>query len=255
MTGKPIGVLGIGHLSCHVVPGLLRESDAPTVLLSPRNAENSARLSHQFGLEIASDNADLVERCSTILLGVRPFNALEAVRGLPWRNDHTVVSLCAGLPIKQLEAEVGRARVVRAMPVVGALYGASPTCIYPADEETRVLFERCGSVITLDDEKQFEIATVMACYSSSLMILIEQMAEWNAKAGLDAADARQLAARMTRAAADVASGRTDVSMESLVAELALPGSVTEAGMDYLRRAEAFTAWAEANDHVFSLATR
>lgn len=71
-----LGILGIGHLSEHLVAGWMRSADPPELLLSSRNVEKAQALAVRFGLPIAADNQTLVDRSEAVLLSVRPWHAL-----------------------------------------------------------------------------------------------------------------------------------------------------------------------------------
>ena len=74
-----LGIIGVGHLSTAILKGLLRADFMPAgeIVLSPRG--HSIELCRQFGFQIAESNTSLVENCDTILLSVRPQDAVSAV--------------------------------------------------------------------------------------------------------------------------------------------------------------------------------
>ena len=183
MSAINVGILGVGHLTYHMVPGLVAGDTDLVVRLSPRNAGLAADLSRRFDLEIAADNAQLIENSDVVLIGVRQFHALDVVRGLPWRAGQTVISCCAGLALEELAPLVGETDLVRAMPTVGAEFGESPTCIYPDNAPARKVLASCGTVIPLASEHHFNAATVTVCYSSMLFGLLARMQEWNEARG------------------------------------------------------------------------
>ncbi|MEZ5773275.1 MAG: NAD(P)-binding domain-containing protein [Hyphomicrobiaceae bacterium] len=242
-----VGILGVGHLINHLLPGLLRTDPAmrPSVLLGPRNAERAEALSRRFGCPVAADAADLVARSDVLLLAVRPFQVAEATAGLPFRADQTVVSLVAGTPIAAIAAAVRPARVLRAMPVTAAEFGVSPTCLFPADPAIEALLAPAGPVIRLAAEAEFEAASVIACYYGWVQALIGETTGWLCRQGLGEESARRLAAEMTAAAARTVVERRDEPIDGLVAELCLPGSYTGQGLQILGKADAFGPWRTA----------
>ena len=250
MTNMTVGILGVGHLTAHVVHGFAATEVPFDILLSPRNAELAADLSTKFDLEIAEDNTALVERSDVVLIGVRQFQAADVVRGLPWRAGHTVVSLCAGLALSELEPHVNGAALVRAMPIIAAHYGESPTCVFPNNAAALDVLSRCGSTIVLRSEEEFDAASVSACYSSWVLGVMEHMTTWSEGAGLAPDTARRIVTEMTRAAAIMARERTDGSIGDLIDELATPRSFTEIGYERLQAEDAFTPWRDTADLVF-----
>ncbi|NNE21471.1 MAG: NAD(P)-binding domain-containing protein [Rhizobiales bacterium] len=246
-AAQTVGIIGVGHLIRHMVPAMVR---APhRFILSERGRETSARLAEQYDLEVVSDNQEIVDNSDIVVLAVRPYDALEVAGSLRWREDQTVLSLCAGTVSSELVPVIEPARMVMAMPVVAAQYGESPTLLYPDDLACRTLLETCGPVVVLDSEDQFAPASVIACYYGWVHELIAQMSDWAAQQGVEPAVARQLVAQMTRAAATSARERIETPLDGLVAELATPRSFTGAGLDVLNEANAFEPWHRAAQHL------
>jgi len=250
MKDMTVGILGVGHLTSHVVHGFAAKDLPFDILLSPRNAELAAELNAKFDLEIAADNAALVERSDVVLIGVRQFQAVDVVRGLPWRADQTVVSLCAGLALAELEPHVNGRALVRAMPIIAAHYGESPTCVYPDNPIALDVLSRCGTTIALRSEDEFDAASVSACYSSWVLGVMARLTTWSEGAGLAPDTARQIVTEMTRAAAIMARERTDGTIDDLIDELATPRSFTQIGYERLQAEDAFTPWNETAELVF-----
>lgn len=240
-----LGILGIGHLSEHLVAGWMRSADPPELLLSPRNAEKAQVLAERFGLPIAADNQALVDRSEAVLLSVRPWHALEVVGRLSWRPGRTLISAVAGLPLAELQAAAPQTKVSRVMPLIAAAVGESPTTLYPEDALTRTLFSPLGPVVSVPDETRFDAANIAHCYYGCLYALMEQAEAVMAEAGLDSASARLLASQATRAAATMARDHHREPLEETTAAIATEGSFTKLGLDHLQRREALTAWAEA----------
>lgn len=246
-SATTVGIIGVGHLIRHMVPAMVRSPH--TFILSERGRETSAKLAEQHGLEVVKDNQEIVDRADIVILAVRPYDALDVAGALNWRNDQTVLSLCAGAVGRDLEPVIAPARMVMAMPVVAAQYGESPTLLFPEDLACRTLLETCGPVVVLDSEDQFAPASVIACYYGWVHELIAQMSDWTAEQGVDPGVARQLVSQMTRAAATSARERIDTSPDGLVAELATPRSFTGAGLEILKEADAFEPWRRAAQHL------
>lgn len=241
-----LGIVGVGHLASSLLAGFLRAGmRAEDVLLSPRGRGPELARAHGFGL--ARGNGDLVARSDIVLLAVRPADAPAAVEGLGWRRRQTLLSLCAGVPIRALEA-AAPAEIVRAMPLTAAEFGASPTLLHPAHPAASALLEKIGVVIPLEREIEFETATVSAAVYGWAQELIRLSADWSAAHGLPPETARALAARTF-----VAAGRTvaekDAPMEALLAALTTPGGITETGLRHLREHGAPEAWEGACDAV------
>lgn len=251
MTSSPrIGVLGVGHLMYHVVPGMMRADTAPNITLSPRSGERAQALSARFDLPIATNNAALVEASDILIVAVRPFQVEEVISNLPWRADQTILSFAATVPIAAFTPHVNGAQVVLGMPVVAAEFGESLSCIFPDDPACRALLEPCGSVIALAREEDFAAASVFGAYYGWTQALIKHASGWLAGQGLSEDTARALVAGMTKAGASSVLERSDTPLASLIDELCLPGSLTGEGVEILEGDEAFQPWNAAFETIF-----
>jgi len=248
-TVPKVGILGVGHLISYLVPGMLRGSEKPDFLLSPRNHQIAQTLAQNHELKIAASNAELVEACDVVIVAVRPMQVKEALDVLAWRPDQTILSLCAGVSIAEMSAHTHGATIIRALPVTAARFGESPTALYPDCNIARSLLAPCGPIVVLENEDQFDAASMFGAYYGWIQHLIGEMTEWATASGLHPGAARLLASQMTRAAATMVRDTPEKQIDALVEELCLPGSITGLGLDCLHRAEAFKFWHQAGNSV------
>lgn len=249
-----IGVLGVGHIAADLVTGLRRAGLPATEMRLSRRGEATARALHRaHGIPVCADNAVLVAASDVVLLCVRPPAAVAAVAGLPWRAGQVLLSVAAGIPRAALAAAAAPAEVVRAMPISAARLGASPTTLHPDEPRARALLARLGPVLPVADERVFEQATISAAMYGWVFALLGESAAWLEGAGLDAAQARALATG-TFAAAAAMVGAEAAPVPALLAALATPGGITEAGLDRLREGGALPAWRAAFDAAMARVT-
>ena len=237
------GIIGVGHLIRHMLPALIKSDFR--FLLSLRNREISAELSQRHNLEIVTDPQELVNLSNIIILAVRPFHAIDTVKSLVFNGNQTVLSFCAGVDHAALAPAVAPARLVMAMPVIAAEFGESPTILFPDDALCRSLLSYCGPLISLNSDRLFAEASVIACYYGWVHELIDRMVQWTQSRNLEPFAARLLVSQMTRAAATAVRERSETSIDDLVAELATPRSFTLTGLEDLRRDGAFELWQAA----------
>ncbi len=248
MSGA-IGIIGVGHLARFLVEGLKRNNRDLDIILSPRNPEIAADLAGRFGVRIADDNDQVVALSSTVVLSTRPDQAAVAVRDLPWRQNQTLISVAAGIPLADLRDLAAPAQVVRAMPISCAAINESPTSIYPDDLNARALFSRLGVVLAFADEQSFEAASVLGAVYGWVYALVGETARWTRDAGVPEDEARALVALTVRGAAGMIVDRPDTPIAEMLDSLATPGGITRHGLDLLEDRGALSAWAEACQSV------
>jgi len=246
-----IGVLGVGHLAKAMLMGFLRANLSPRqFLLSPRG--QAQQLAKEHGFELADDNEELVNNCDRVILAVQPKDAPDAVAGLPWRKGQILISVCAGIPLNELP--VAPARVVRAMPLTAAEINASPTVCFPSQRDVVALFEHIGIVIGLENEQEFEVASVNAAIYGWVQDLIRLNVQWlvqqSTNSMSDASSERNLATMrrlvsLTFAAAGRLIAEKPESMEALLDALVTPGGITELGLEKLKEQGHPAIWQDA----------
>lgn len=240
-----LGILGAGHFGGYLLEGLLRETDPPRVLLSPRG--QSAALAARFDCAVAASNAALVEDSDVVLLAVRPPAAPAAVAGLPWRRDHVLVSVCGAVPLAALDA--GHATKVRAMAAASVALGESTVLLWPEDARARAVLARLGPVIAVPDEEALDAGTAMYGYYAMLFGLMAEGERWIERQGYTPEDARTIVGLAFRGAGGMRLRDKATAPEAILSSLATPGGLTERGLASLSQDGALGAWSRALDAI------
>jgi pyrroline-5-carboxylate reductase len=246
-----VGFLGVGELASFLVEGLRRASHGEQIILSPRNAERSKSLAERHGCTVAASNADLVERSDIVVLATRPPQAVEAVRGLPWHDQHVLLSAAAGVALAPLRSVAAPATVVRALPVSCAAIGASPSALFPDQPRARELLGRLGSVHVFSDEASFEVAVSVGVYYAWTFALAAEGTRWAQAHGLSPDVARAFVVDSLRGAASMMAAHPDASLPDMLDALATPGGLTRLGLGVMEERGALEAWSAACDAVLA----
>ena len=243
-----LGILGVGQLATFMVRGLRHRGWQGKILLSPRNAEVAAELARACQCTVATSNQAAVERADIVMLAVRPPQVSEALSSIRLQPRQTLLSVVAGLPMARLQAQLTAGqRIVRALPVSSAEFGASPTMMYPADAAVECLFRQTGTSIVLTRESDFEIGTPIACAYTWFLDLYGTLAESCEQAGMGAQQARSLVYGMAEGAARAASHSAARSARLIAADIASEGSFTLMGLTHLRDKGGLSAWQQASE--------
>jgi len=245
MTIRTIGIIGVGHLAGYLAAGLMKSETPPRIILSPRGAEQAARLQQRYNLEVANSNADVVRQSDLVLLATRPLDLLAAITGLPWRKGQTAVSVAAGIAHNALQSAVSPATAVRTLPVTAAEIGESPTCMYPENSATRQVFESLGTIHAFDDEETYELASIQGVIFSVFHAGIQSIAEWMTATGVDKKQAREITARALRATSGMVLAHPENDFSHMVNEYATEGSLTLVALQELRKNGGLNAWPDA----------
>ena len=246
-----IGILGVGELTEKIVIGLRRSGFSGRVLLSPRNNDRARELSRLWACEIAQNNQGVVDDSDLLFLGVRPDAVEQLANEVRLKPEQTLVSLVAGMSISELEQSFPKARHVRAMLSYAAQINQSTVVLTPGGQPHERLLGALGSLVVIDQEDAFELATVAACMNGWFYFFLGDLQEWFTGKGLSHEQAAQLVMGNMQDCLSSARHQPDVSLEALGGSIATPGTYTYAGLEKLRKNGAMLAWREACDEVFA----
>ena len=251
------GVIGVGAIGAAIVTGLCEGvQDAPSVVLSPRNADRAADLASRFQtVRIAKTNQDVIDGASVVLLCIRPQEAKSVLAGLKFSSEQAVVSMMAGTSITTLQQLVAPVQsIARAipLPVVAARAGATP--IFPPIEAAKTLFDRLGCSIEIPNERALEATSASTATVSAHFAYLNAICQWLIAQGVtETAARRQVAATFAGLAAQLHDGAADFA--ELARDHATRGGINEQFLGVLEQARVFDTVGTGLDRVLDRLTR
>jgi len=196
-----------------------------------------------------ADNQDVVDQADLLFLGVRP-EVVEALsREVRLKPGQPLVSLVAGMKRDDVARCFPKAQPVRAMLSYAAPIHQSTVVVTPAGQPLEALLGTLGTLIVLDQENAFELATVAACMNGWFYFFLNDLQRWFTDKGLSPEHARQLVMGNMQDCLASAGHQPQARMDTLGNAIATPGTFTAAGLEVLRDKGAPQAWAAACDEV------
>jgi pyrroline-5-carboxylate reductase len=245
MESQSLGFIGVGHLASYVIAGLRSAGIDNPIILSPRGAQQSQRLSDQYQCSIAADNQAVVDQSDVVFLAVRPDDLSAVAENLTFTSRHLLVSCLAGVSLDQLYERFAPAGVVRTLPLATAEFHEGVVPLYPAHTKARTLLSALGKVVTYDTEAAFELSSVAACMNGWLYAWMGQMSDWFTEQGMDADEARDLIVHTVRGATGLAIGKPEQSLLGITDSIATDGTYTKLGLDALTANGGLKGWEDA----------
>lgn len=196
------GFVGVGTMSSAIVRGLCTlDAPPPSVVLSPRNAEKSAKLAGEFPslVTVAGSNQEVVDACDVVFIGVLPKQTEEVMRALTFTPKHTVVSLVSTAPMQLIRdccAPVPAEQVVRAIPLPPVARHRGACVMTPRHAAITALFDALGTVVPVDDEATMKKMMPVTCLMGQLYAQHRATQQWLEAQGVDG----EAAAKWTGAA-------------------------------------------------------
>ena len=115
-----IGIIGCGNMGRAILGGLIKSGAASSqeVVVSDASEANRLDAEEKFGVRTFSENAACAKEADLVVFAVKPGVlplAAADVRDV-LREEQTVLSIAAGKSLSDLEALLGKKKIVRAMP-------------------------------------------------------------------------------------------------------------------------------------------
>ncbi len=208
-----IAVLGTGKMGGILVQAFLRCGLFPSkhIVATVAHRARAEALSQQFGISVTTDNLKAAHEADVILLGVKPQQMGDVVRGIApaLHPGKLLISFAASVKTAAIEEAAGcQLAVIRAMPNTPAMLGAGVTAIcrgkFVSDQQLALaeqIFSTVGRTVVVDEKHMDAVTGLSGSGPAFLYIIIEALAEAGVNVGLPRDIATLLAAQTTYGAA------------------------------------------------------
>jgi len=246
--GPRIGFLGAGRMATALARAWTesgRARAADTLASDPLPAARDA-FSRETGCRATPDNRQVAGHADLLVLAVKPQTmaaALAEVKDLVEARRPLVVSIAAGITLKQLQEALGpAARIVRVMPNTPCLVGASASGFAPGAQATpqdvalvQALLDEVGVAFRLPEALLDAVTGLSGSGPAFVYLVIEALSDGGVRVGLPRDVATRLAAQTVLGAAKTVleTGEHPGALKDAVAS---PGGTTIAGLHELERA-------------------
>ncbi len=243
MIKKRIGLIGVGNMGTAILDGLFDKGLARPrqVSVYDKIKAKSGKYARNSKVRHTQNIKDLLKYSEVILLAVKPQDLENLGREMKtnFASRHIFISILAGTPITKIKKALGaKARVVRAMPNLGAKVGESITALSSKDKQAlsvaKKIFSGCGKTVVLN-EKHFDLVTAISGSGPAyFFLLMELLVNVGIKNKLTRKDAEALAVQTALGSALLAQ-QSQVSPDELRKRVTSKKGTTEAALTYLKK--------------------
>ncbi|CAN6444008.1 unnamed protein product [Victoria cruziana] len=239
-----LGFIGAGKMAEAIARGVATSGTIPAARMRAADLnEDRRRVFSELGAKAFDSNVKVVEESKVIILSVKPQIVKKVAHELRpfFTKEKLVVSIAAGIKLKDLQEWVGHGRLIRVMPNTPCLVGmgASVMCLgdmatHEDEKLVNSIFGSVGKIWTVD-EKLFDGVTGLSGSGPAYIFLaIEAMADGGVAAGLPRELALSLASQTVMGAAALAvnTGEHPGQLKDAVAS---PAGTTMAGICELEK--------------------
>ncbi len=203
-----VGFIGCGNMASAIIGGILSSGflDAGSIGVFDVLKDKTESFAKEKGIRFFSDENELIESCSTVVLAVKPNifpSLLSKVGNLLEKNDPLIISIAAGKSTEEIASLLPYTpRVIRIMPNINAKVCAaiSAFCgnerVSAEDKEFAEGFcNSFGKGIEIE-EKLFSIySAIGGCSPAFVYMFIDSLARGAVKNGMTKTAALEVAAQ------------------------------------------------------------
>lgn len=248
-TTANLGFIGVGNMAQAMIAAFIdsKKIKPEQIFATNRTPGKLLKVSEQFGIQACNTHEELLEKCQTVFLAVKPQDmvpALESISTL-FGSHHLVLSMAAGFPMRRLKKLLPQVtQLVRIMPNVPARLQLGVTGYYVSSKgtasQTQIenLLSHLGLVVNVQEEEQFTALSV-ACSAGVGFILeiMQYWQEWLEEHSFSPELAKQMVVGTFLGTSRVAASLTQASLVDLQNRVVSKKGITSAGLNSMRELE------------------
>ncbi|KAH0907341.1 hypothetical protein HID58_039168 [Brassica napus] len=241
-----VGFVGAGKMAESIARGVVASGMLPPNRISTAVHSNLNRrqVFESFGVKVFSSSEEVVRESDVVIFSVKPQVVKKAITEVKstLSKDKVLVSVAAGIKLKDLQEWSGQDRFIRVMPNTPAAVGEAASGVMSlgtaaTEEDGALVTKLFGSVGKMfkADEKMFDAVTGLSGSGPAYIFLaIEALADGGVAAGLPRELALGLASQTVLGAATMVS-KTGKHPGVLKDDVTSPGGTTIAGVHELEK--------------------
>lgn len=232
-------ILGCGTMGQAILQANLEAGGEQANFRAITAREASAeRVADRFGVLAGVNASVLLDGADLVVVGVKPWLVTEILAKVAdsVTPEVTILSIAAGVSCAAIEGVLPGARVVRAMPNLGARIGKSATSVslgtHASSEDldrARAVLEPAGTVTEVEESQINAVIGVAGSAPAWYLTVLEAVIDAGVSLGLTYEAATQMAASTMEASAALVK-ETGVDPSVLRKQVCSPGGTTIAGM-------------------------
>ena len=259
-----ITFIGGGNMGRALISGLLANGfEANQLSAVEANASTGLQLHQDFGVQILGALDQIAfdfSKNNVVVMAIKPQDFEVVAKSLSAKLKHgtapgpLILSIAAGIRLKDMNRWLDHERCVRAMPNTPALIGKGITGLFAdtsVNASDRALAETIcnavGQVVWVNEEKLMDAVTAVSGSGPAYVFaFLEAMQSSGEKLGLDATTARKLAYATLEGAIQLAHN-SDEHVGVLRERVTSKGGTTAAALDVLKQLDWHGALEKAID--------
>ena len=234
-----IAFIGAGNMAFAITQGIISSNiaKASDIVLYDVNPNQYEKFNKNCTRANSID--ELASISDYIFLSIKPQNLKSVLSSVEASifNKKTVISICAGIPIKTIESFIGNIGVVRAMPNTPLLIGQGVTALCHngnvSDEKLTFvskMFSSAGTVIFVEESDINNITAITGSAPAYVYLFIKSMQDAAIKLGFTSNQTTEIICKTFIGASNMVLS-TDKTVEELISMVKSPNGTTERALN------------------------
>ena len=246
-----LGFIGTGKISSSIIYGIFNSKlKIKRIYISSRNRNIAKKLTKKFRqVKILKDNQDIIDKSSTIILGVTPNVGNKIISKLNFSKNKRIISLISTINLEKLKKITKNKNIVRAIPLPPVEINKGPIIICPPNKNAKNLFKRLGTVIEIGDEKLsykfWSTASIMGAFYE----ILNTSSNWLIKKGINKKIANNYISELFLSLSQDAVNKQSQGFKKLVADSQTPKGLNMQVLKELQKGKFYSKFFKALDNV------
>jgi pyrroline-5-carboxylate reductase len=210
-----IGFVGTGQMGEALIRGIIEAGfcNADQILANDIRKDLLDEMMQKYGINVASENPELANRCNTVILAVKPQDIPDVLSEIsPYMGErHLIISIAAGIPLRFLEARLNKGvHVIRIMPNTPSLLRLGCSALSPGSHATRAdldhtsaIFKAVGEVVEVDEKLMDAVTAVSGNGPAYVYLFVEALIDAGIRMGLSRHVAKKLVLHSVKGATEM----------------------------------------------------
>ena len=246
-----LGFIGTGKISSSIIFGIFKSKlKVKRIYISSRNRNIAKKLAKKYSkIKVLKDNQDIIDKSSTIFLGVTPNIGNKILSKLSFSKKKRIISLISTINLEKLKKLTKNKNIVRVTPLPPIEIKKGPIIIYPPNKFVKNLFKHLGEVVEIKNEKLsnkfWATASIMAAYYEILNV----SANWLIKKGIKKNIANKYISELFLSLSQDAVNKKSQGFKKLVADSQTPKGLNMQVLNELKRGRFYSKFIKAMDNI------
>ena len=246
-----LGFIGTGKISSSIIIGIFKSKLKVTrIYISSRNRSIAKKLAKKYRkIKILSNNQEIIDKSSTIFLGITPNVANNILSKLKFSKNKRIISLISTINLNKIKKLTKNKNIVRVTPLPPIEIKKGPIIICPPNKKAKSFFKHLGEVVEIRNEKLsykfWATASIMAAYYEILNI----SSNWLIKKGINKTIANNYIAELFLSLSQDAVNKKSQGFKKLVVDSQTPKGLNMQVLKELKRGKFYTKFIKAMDNI------